>query len=275
VDLDYQDRRLQFIIAAFSWWYRDAGKPGFPTRPELDQAKARLYAHAASLKALVPELANKTARAALDRAFPAAEVEQSARNQDTQYVTRHRQDLDDLHRIVGGAVQDHVDQLEGALYADLVRLSTAWDAKVRLDLLVRYLGFPFWDVLVYPVQALPGVNERDHVEVVRMSPFDSTVLGWPGDKKLKGTGLAHFAAFFNREFRENDYLWGRLDAAERLVSLLLDDSEKPSIPADPDECRTVFRSILDEERGTLTTIQDLIREIQQRESVKPGAGARA
>src|SRR5216683_2382849 len=23
VDLDYQDRRLQFIIAAFSWWYRD------------------------------------------------------------------------------------------------------------------------------------------------------------------------------------------------------------------------------------------------------------
>ena len=67
---------------------------------------------------------------------------------------------------------------------------------------------------------------------------------------------------------------GRLDAAERLVSLLLDDSEKPGIPADPEECRTVFRSIFDEERGTLTTIQDLIREIQQRESLQPGAGAR-
>jgi patatin-related protein len=271
VDLDYQDRRLQFIISAFSWWYRDAGKPGFPTRAELDRAKARLYEHAAKLKALVSELAEKTARGALDRAFPPDEVKNSARTQDTQYGARHQQDLDELCRIVGEAVQKHVGQLEGALYADLVRLSAAWDAQVRVDLLVRYLGFPFWDILVYPVQALPGVNERDHVEVVRMSPFDSTVLGWPGEKKLKGTGLAHFAAFFNREFRENDYLWGRLDAAERLVGLLLDDSERPGIPADPGECRTVFFSILAEERSTLTTIQETIRAIEQRDALKPPA----
>jgi patatin-related protein len=274
VDLDYQDRRLQFIIAAFSWWYRDAGKPGFPTRPELDRAKARLYEHSARLKALVPELAYKTARAVLERAFPLTEVEASARSQDTQYATRHRQDLDELRRIVGEVVQEHVDRLEGALYADLVRLSAGWDAQVRLDLLVRYLGFPFWDILVYPVQALPGVNERDHVEIVRMSPFDSTALGWPGDKKLKGTGLAHFAAFFHRDFRENDYLWGRLDASERLIGLLLDDPDRPGIAADPAECRKVFSSILDEERGGLPTIQETIREIAQRNSSTLPTGAR-
>jgi hypothetical protein len=201
-------------------------------------------------------------------------VNDAARTQDRQYAARHRQDLDELRRIVGEAVQNHVEQLEGALYADLVRLSAAWDAQVRLDLLVRYLGFPFWDILVYPVQALPGVNERDSVEVVRMSPFDSTVLGWPGEKKLKGTGLAHFAAFFKREFRENDYLWGRLDSAERLIGLLLDDSERPGIPADPEECRKVFSSILAEERSTLTTIQQTIGEIEQRDVLKPPAGAR-
>jgi uncharacterized protein DUF3376 len=107
-----------------------------------------------------------------------------------------------------------------------------------------------------------------------VSPFDSTVLGWAGDEKLKGTGLAHFAPFFNREFRENDYLWGRLDAAERLVGLLLDDPGNPGIPADPDECRKVFRSILAEERGTLTTIQGAIRKIDQACGTMTGAGAR-
>ena len=107
-----------------------------------------------------------------------------------------------------------------------------------------------------------------------MSPFDSTTLGWPGDKKLKGTGLAHFAAFFHREFRENDYLWGRLDASERLVGLLLDDPDRPGIAADPAECRKVFSSILDEERGGLPTIQETIREIAQRNSSTPPTGAR-
>ena len=36
------------------------------------------------------------------------------------------------------------------------------DGSTLGDLLVRYLGFPFWDVLLYPVQALSDVGERDH-----------------------------------------------------------------------------------------------------------------
>ena len=49
-------------------------------------------------------------------------------------------------------------------------LSAGWAPERRAELLVRYLGFPFWDVLLYPIQAVADVGERDAIEVVRMSP---------------------------------------------------------------------------------------------------------
>ena len=40
--------------------------------------------------------------------------------------------------------------------------------------------------------------------------------------KLTGIGLGHFAGFYRRSWRANDFMWGRLDAASRIVDLLLD-----------------------------------------------------
>jgi hypothetical protein len=56
-----------------------------------------------------------------------------------------------------------------------------------------------------------------------MSPEEATALSTEGAAKLEGVKLHHFGAFFNREGRERDYLWGRLDTAERLIDLLLGD----------------------------------------------------
>jgi hypothetical protein len=47
--------------------------------------------------------------------------------------------------------------------------------------------------------------------------------------KLTGVGLAHFAGFYRRAWRANDFMWGRLDGAARVVDLLLDR------PPEPDE----------------------------------------
>jgi predicted acylesterase/phospholipase RssA len=44
-------------------------------------------------------------------------------------------------------------------------------------------------------------------------------------QKLTGVWLGHFAGFYRRSWRVNDYMWGRLDGAARVVDLLLD---KPS-----------------------------------------------
>ena len=40
-------------------------------------------------------------------------------------------------------------------------------------------------------------------------------------RKLAGTALFHFGAFLNREWRQNDLMWGRLDAAERIIRAVL------------------------------------------------------
>jgi predicted acylesterase/phospholipase RssA len=44
------------------------------------------------------------------------------------------------------------------------------------------------------------------------------------DEKLTGVGLGHFAGFYRRSWRANDFMWGRLDAATRIVDLLLDST---------------------------------------------------
>jgi len=42
--------------------------------------------------------------------------------------------------------------------------------------------------------------------------------------KLAGTKLWNFGAFFEKEWRQNDLLWGKLDGAERIITTLLPES---------------------------------------------------
>jgi patatin-related protein len=42
------------------------------------------------------------------------------------------------------------------------------------------------------------------------------------EDKLAGLQLAHFGAFYKRSWRANDWMWGRLDAAQRLAQVLLE-----------------------------------------------------
>lgn len=58
---------------------------------------------------------------------------------------------------------------------------------------------------------------------VRLGPDVESKL-YPGEdrggNKLYGASLGHFGAFGNREWRECDYTWGRLDAAAHVVKLI-------------------------------------------------------
>jgi hypothetical protein len=130
-------------------------------------------------------------------------------------------------------------------------------------LLVRYLGFPFWDVLLYPIQALSDVGERDHVEIVRMSPRDTHRIPVPSSPKqptkLVGATSHHFGAFLSRTGREQDYLWGRLDGAERLIGILLADADE----ADKDRwCKEAFRAILEEDEQAVPNAAALVRHVR-------------
>lgn len=263
-DLDYGRRRLAFVISAVSWWYREAGKPGLPEREELDAAKARLYEAMDVLKSaadgdedLGGEIQTCFGQETLKRflADPGFDVD--------VFVERHMKELDHMSETTRAYLSKALQGLSTNLYSDLLKLTSGWSDEVRRDLLVRYLGFPFWDVLLFPIQALTEAGERDFVEVMRMSPKDARVLSVPdGVEKLKGVGLHHFAAFFERSHRENDYLWGRLDAAERMISILLDRKH----PDFEDWCRRAFIAILDEEKDSLTTARPLMTEVERQTS---------
>ena len=61
------------------------------------------------------------------------------------------------------------------------------------------------------------------VELVQVSGNTASPLGGArlARDKLCGLQMAHFAAFYKRSWRANDWAFGRLDGAERLVKILL------------------------------------------------------
>src|SRR4029077_4711581 len=95
--------------------------------------------------------------------------------------------------------------------------------EARREVLVNYLGFPFWDVLTFPMISAHEMGELNEILVDRISPQDARALkGFEGISSLKGIGFAHFAAFLSRAYRENDYLLGRLHAVDRLIDIVCD-----------------------------------------------------
>ncbi|HEX4638316.1 MAG TPA: DUF3376 domain-containing protein [Chthoniobacterales bacterium] len=90
-----------------------------------------------------------------------------------------------------------------------------------------YDNFLIYDLITYPIQYGTGAGEANVVEVYRVSPEDSPSLmqetaGQPRDK-LAGRTLMSFGAFLDENWRKNDMLWGRLDGAERLINILLEN----------------------------------------------------
>ncbi|NUO10545.1 MAG: DUF3376 domain-containing protein [Candidatus Brocadia sp.] len=92
-----------------------------------------------------------------------------------------------------------------------------------------YKYYDDYDMITFPILYCTEAGETDTVEIIRISPEDAKSLideederkKQNGRSKLAGTAFANFGAFFERFWRQNDMLWGRLDSAERLITTLL------------------------------------------------------
>jgi len=137
----------------------------------------------------------------------------------------------------------------------------------RRPMLFAYLGFSFYDIATLPLLQGEGLDEFDPIKVDRISPEDCSAIRRGGaEATLRGIELNNFGAFFSRAYRENDYLWGRLHGAERLVDIIL--STVPagkSMPAGLRKTylRRAFNAILEEEEKRLTNAADIIAQIRQ------------
>lgn len=136
----------------------------------------------------------------------------------------------------------------------------------RRVLLRAYLGFPYYDIATLPLLQGEGLDEYDPIKVDRISPDDATAIRKGGAAAtLRGIEFNSFGAFFSRAYRENDYLWGRLHGAERMIDILLStigDVAMTSVARRNQWKRTIFHAILDEEVARLPAIANLIADLR-------------
>jgi patatin-related protein len=142
----------------------------------------------------------------------------------------------------------------------------ALPVEARRAMLLGYLGYALYDIATLPLLQDEGFDEFDPFKVDRISPEDCNSIRKGGAAAtLKGIEFNNFGAFFSRSYRENDYLWGRLHGAERLIDILVS-----SLPAGHDFAenrvraykRLVFHAILDEEQDRLKYVQPLIASLR-------------
>jgi len=272
-DVDYRRRRLNFLIEGQNRLYRllDDGRfPGldpvvvdrlkreFYLRLDILQQcedaaffGPRVHALAEKLFHTPPSAAEAKDLAAYARRFVAGDtvktidllVDSLGKEIDLNATTR---DVDEL----------------------LASLDPAeWHPEARREVLINYLGFPFWDVLTFPVTTGRGTGELREILVDRISPEEvRTLKGFAGAKSLKGIDFNNFAGFFSRRYRENDYLLGRLHAVERLIDIVCDaagvEPERDAIDVLALK-RRAFERILSAEESHLVYSTDLIAALRR------------
>jgi hypothetical protein len=100
----------------------------------------------------------------------------------------------------------------------------------------------------------------------RISPDDAVSLKSAYSKHvLLGGSFAGFGGFLSRATRENDYLWGRLHAVERLFDILAS-----TLPASAHAAldiqhfkKMAFETVMDEESRRLSLDPELISRINK------------
>lgn len=136
--------------------------------------------------------------------------------------------------------------------------------NLKRRMLLTYLGFPFYDVATLPLLQSERLDEYNPVKIDRISPDDARSIREGGTQDtLRGTEFYNFGAFFSRSYRENDYIWGRLHGAERMIDLVVSTLETPMAEEDVRTAkRSAFLAILDEETKSKRCNPDLIEQLR-------------
>ena len=277
-DVRYRQRRVRFVIRAVNQFYTRLNEPEFrDIKPErLDRVKAGLYDALGFLQQISAcSIAGSDGKDTLSSAtiskikFMIADLA-AADEKDPASVQAHAKTITEGLATLGDdmALESYNTRTDDLLIALIDgKGGGLLPQAVRRDLLEHYIGFAVWDVLTFSTTNWRDLNEFDEIRVDRMSPDDSQTLRRGGaDASLKGVQFYHFGAFFSLAYRQNDYLWGRLHAAERLMDIVIDAARIEGAAADVDVLalkKLAFRQILDEESKHLDQSGALIAELRQ------------
>jgi hypothetical protein len=270
-DVKYRERRLHFMIEGQNRLYEDIDEARFNGLDPLlvDRLKRELYArldalqrrdradyYSADVYRLVHDIIPET---------PAPDEVRHLHDYAASFVDQHFDKLDRLIEALAAEIKlDHTTRDLDDLLASLD--PTRWHPGARREVLVNYLGFPFWDVLTFPMTNTREVGELNEILVDRISPQDThTLKDFAGIGSLRGIGFMHFAAFLSRSYRENDYLLGRLHAADRLIDIVCDAAGPEAMHAIDVLAlkKSAFGRILEAEEKHLGQSRELMAALRQ------------
>jgi len=238
-DTGFRIRRLQLLARKLARdWQVDAGI----AEDALDRARDRIYAILAIyLRA----------------------------DEDVQHTARFRELAGDAMQ-QPGAVLDFLATQRLLPATDLAAEEMLIDAledmpkELKRRMLLTYLGFPFYDVATLSLSRREGLDEYNPVKIDRISPDDAISIREGGTAAtLRGIEFYNFGAFFSRDYRENDYLWGRLHGAERMIDLVASTVPGGMRAETVAEAkRAVFLAVLEEEENAGRCQRGLIDQIR-------------
>jgi patatin-related protein len=263
VDVPFRIRRAEFVLLGINELF-DGANPAMST--QLAAMKSACWDLLATLRGQQRKAASMLIdqAAALFGAHALSQHEYLA-NPDTYAATGADSQGSDLARLYDAYLQvlsqAGIVGSSQNLWYSLIEHSNDWDQATRAALLSRYIGFPIWDSLILTVVSTAKLPQLAPITVRRFSPLDATCLQAVDDSgvlkpdpsaKLNAVTIRHFGAFFDKSWRENDYLWGRLDGAELVMRLLSRHSDGGLDFTEP--LRSALASILETEQADLSQI---------------------
>jgi patatin-related protein len=271
-DVKYRERRLHFLIEGQNRLYGLLDQERFrDLNPQVvDRLKREFYLRLDALRRREDTAYySQEVRDIIADIFPAAPSASEIKNLHsyaTAFVEQHVQKIDRLIAKLSAEIDLNastrdLDDLLAGLDPD------EWHPEARREVLINYLGFPFWDVLALPMTSGRDMGELNEILVDRISPQDvHSLKGFQGIESLRGIGFGHFAAFFSRAYRENDYLLGRLHAADRLIEIVCDSAGMDSAQDQASKTafkKSAFSKILDSEETYLRHSKELIEALRR------------
>jgi patatin-related protein len=259
----YKKRRLNFVLHEISDLY-DAGEPLAAGAEDLDLINIQVHKliDAMSMYDNADFLSGRATGMCRTLFSPMT----AARMDVDQFATDQDAGLTGLVRRLGiecdlaGKNDDADTLLSSGLVQNL-------EPRYRTAILTGYLGYFYWDVILHPaVTALAlETGPIEEILVDRISPDDATSLAPPGNPRvLLGATFAGFGGFLNRATRENDYLWGRLHAVDRLFDILsstLPNTVRTTIDLHALK-KAAFERVMAEEGERLRLVPDLVSRLR-------------
>lgn len=267
-DVEFRQRRLMFLIQGQNRLYAQLPDTSGEVRREIDALKREFYRCLDGLRRYEgPEFHSSVTCTELADLFAARPGSEALTDLD-RHAERFAADNEPaLTRLVDRLAADiDLDGVTDELDVLLAGIDPAgWPAPARREVLVNYVGFPFWDVLTLGVTSWRDLGEFDEIRVDRLSPEDARTLARLKEAPiLRGTAFMHFGAFFSRAFCENDYLLGRLQAVDRLIDIVCDSAGAEALVGVdvPALKRRAFALVLRAEEEHLPNVRELIQRLR-------------